>query len=459
MWQALKRGGWRIVTLAVIALVLYQLAENVPALFGPILAPAMFNLALLLWGWNAQDIVARLTMPYSDMGTAWRKAMSSSPTVTDGERISASILFFARVFMAVMLYLVIAFGAKAETAAPQRYGATVEHLYMDSSKAGKVAVVPFLHTQQLSQAQERKLNHLYQQAAFERDERELRALVVAPVIVMSDMQMLLEIQKVLDRMETRVKALEQVEERISVLETAPVAAQAQPVAPAAPVYDVSKMPPNAQKNYHLLMTERGSLWPSMLEPSSLGGQVEQETCYSLKHPKCWSANAELNITSKHGTERGCGFGQLTKVVRANGQLRFDNLSMMRLKYPKELGTYTWDNCNDPVLAMRAYVLFMRDTCKNMPKNAASVTDMFQMCLSAYNGGEGGLRSDILSCRATSGCDPTRWKGNVELTSAKSKTRVPGYGQPAFDINRGYVTNVTEVRRPRYLVLDKMVLRV
>lgn len=219
--------------------------------------------------------------------------------------------------------------------------------------------------------------------------------------------------------------------------------------------DLSAMPANAQKNYPLLLKERQAHWPDMLAASLLGAQIEQETCYKLTHPKCWTSNAKLDITSKHGTELGGGFGQLTKVTRANGQVRFDNLSMMSLKYPKELGNYSWDNWNDPELSMRAYVLFMRDTCKSI-RGAATTLDMFQMCLSAYNGGLGGLNNDILSCRATPGCNPTVWKGNVELTSAKAKTAVPGYGQSAYAINRGYVDNVSVKRRARYLALDQLV---
>lgn len=219
--------------------------------------------------------------------------------------------------------------------------------------------------------------------------------------------------------------------------------------------DLSAMPANAQKNYPLLLKERQAHWPDMLAVSLLGAQIEQETCYKLTHPKCWTSNAKLDITSKHGNELGGGFGQLTKVTRANGQVRFDNLSMMSLKYPKELGNYSWDNWNDPELSMRAYVLFMRDTCKNI-KGAATTLDMFQMCLSAYNGGQGGLNNDILSCRATPGCNPKVWKGNVELTSAKAKTAVPGYGQSAYAINRGYVENVTVQRRVRYFALDQLV---
>lgn len=221
--------------------------------------------------------------------------------------------------------------------------------------------------------------------------------------------------------------------------------------PVKPV--LIEMPDNAKKNSPLLLQELKAHWPAVHQPSYNAAQIEQETCVRLTSPVCWTSNAQLNVTSKHGVEKGRGFGQLTAVWRANGDLRFDNVGSMRVKYPKELGNYGWDNWNDPQLSMRAYVLFMRDTCKSVPSSVQEEGERFKMCLSGYNGGMGGLSNDILSCRATKGCNPTKWDGNVELTSAKSKLKVAGYGQSAFEINRGYVRGVTVERRVRYLSLD------
>jgi hypothetical protein len=220
---------------------------------------------------------------------------------------------------------------------------------------------------------------------------------------------------------------------------------------------VIEMPANAKKNSPILLRELKANWPAVKQPSLNAAQIEQETCRSLVDPRCWTSEAQLNVTSKHGVEKGRGFGQLTAVWRADGSLRFDNIGSMRVTYPRELGNYGWDNWNDPDLSMRAYVLFMRDTCKAVPSTVKDEVARFKMCLSGYNGGMGGLKNDILSCRATKGCDPAQWDGNVELTSAKSKTRVPGYGQSAFDTNRGYVKLVAGDRRKRYLSLDRLVV--
>lgn len=445
IWSSLKRGWQRNAIIFALAVAIFQIAEIWPALLGDVWAPMVRNFGLVLASANAADILLRLWQPYLDNRTLGDLA--------EKEPLSASITFAARIFLFVALMFIFVFGTKAAQLTPEQMGAKWETAFLpaDGAKSGGLMNAPFVGRAEVTEKQRISLQGAYLLSQLDRHERELRAYTVKPVIATPEAAVLKRIEERLAGMEERVRTLEKEPQAQVVLASASVA-----VAPTVS-FDISKMPANAQKNYPLLLSERQKFWDAMREPSLLGAQTEQETCYKLTHPKCWTANAELNITSKHGTERGCGFGQLTKVVRANGQLRFDNLTAMRLKYPKELGNYGWDNCNDPVLAMRAYVLFMRDTCKNMPKNAASVTDMFSFCLSAYNGGEGGLRNDILSCRATAGCDPTRWKGHVEHTSAKAKLAVPGYGQSAFAINRGYVKNVTEVRRPRYLVLDRMVI--
>ena len=208
------------------------------------------------------------------------------------------------------------------------------------------------------------------------------------------------------------------------------------------------MPPNAVKYTPLLISEKTKYWKEMKLVSIMGAQIEQETCISLKSPTCWSNDAQL----KTSREQGVGFSQLTRAYTANGAVRFDSLGALVNKYPKDLAGFSWSNWKDPQLGMRAYVLMIRDTCKAI-KGAKDQLNQISFCLSAYNGGQGGLSNDILSCKAVKGCDPTVWLGNVALHSLKSKTAIKGYGQSAYDINRGYVTNVTVVRRVRYLSLD------
>lgn len=209
-----------------------------------------------------------------------------------------------------------------------------------------------------------------------------------------------------------------------------------------------QLPPNALNKLPILKQEAQAYWPELKLKAYLGAQIEQETCISLKHKKCWSESAQL-LTSR---EQGVGLGQLTRAFKADGTIRFDALSELKAKHPRELKDLSWTNWQDTRLQLRAVVLKDKDTC-SLIKNTATQDDQLRMCMAAYNGGSGGLSNDRLACRAKAGCNPAIWYGHVENTSMKSKTVIPGYGRSPFQINREYVVNIDRVRKPRYLMLN------
>ena len=220
------------------------------------------------------------------------------------------------------------------------------------------------------------------------------------------------------------------------------------IATASRAGETEVMPPNAVKYSPLLVTERNSYWPDLKIVSVLGAQVEQETCPGLKSKECWSPTAQL----KTSREFGAGLGQITKAFNANGSVRFDAMSDLVHKHPKELKGLTWSHWQDPQLQLRALVLMMHDSAQLYVK-AKTQMDQMAFTFAAYNSGNGGVSNDILSCRAKPGCDPTKWFGNVAEASTRSKVVIPGYGQSPFQINQSYVSNILLVRRVRYLSLD------
>lgn len=202
--------------------------------------------------------------------------------------------------------------------------------------------------------------------------------------------------------------------------------------------------PDGAKTYLSELVHRQlELWPDAPKPHFLAGQIEQESCISLKHSRCWSPRAEL----KTSRENGIGFGQFTRAYNADGSIRFDVIDDLRRAHP-ELYGWSWDTRYDASYQLKALVLMDRGIYTRV-KGAASDTDRLAFMLSAYNGGEGGLRQDRRLCANTKGCDQNRWKGHVERTSLKAKAAKPGYGKSFFHINREYVTNVLEVRSPKY----------
>lgn len=210
---------------------------------------------------------------------------------------------------------------------------------------------------------------------------------------------------------------------------------AQPPAAAVPLLPV-------------LQAEQRAWWPAHPMPSALGAQVEQETCPSLTHRKCWNPRAELRTHR----EQGVGLAQLTRTWRKDGTQRFDALSELVAAHPEQLRELSWDNRFDPRLQLRALVLKDRQDFR-LVRGAATWFEQLAMALAAYNGGQGDLAKDRRICAATVGCDPGRWFGHVERHSVKPRTREKGYGMSFYAINREYPHNILAVRRVRYQVLD------
>lgn len=184
-------------------------------------------------------------------------------------------------------------------------------------------------------------------------------------------------------------------------------------------------------------------WPDAPIPSFLAAQIEQESCISLTHSKCWNTRAEL----KTKREYGFGLGQTTTAYRADGTVRFDKQAELRQQYVSLRG-WTWDNRYDARYQLLALVEMDHGIYRRV-SGAASDVDRLAFTLSAYNGGESGLRQDRLLCLNAGGCDNRVWFGHVERFSLKAKKPNPGYGESAFDINRGYVNKVLNVRRQKY----------
>lgn len=102
----------------------------------------------------------------------------------------------------------------------------------------------------------------------------------------------------------------------------------------------------------------------------------------------------------------------------------------------------------PDLQIRAVVLKMRDNYQYYYRFGVSSEEALAFADAAYNGGIGGLNNERRACKISSNCNPTIWKGNVELFCLKSKAIL--YGQrSACYINRYHVKDVLETRAPKY----------
>lgn len=209
----------------------------------------------------------------------------------------------------------------------------------------------------------------------------------------------------------------------------------------APRAQASGLPPGYLKYGPALQAEQRHYWPDHPAPYLLAALVEQESCISLRHSRCWNPLAKL----KASREEGAGMGQITRAYRADGSLRFDALVGLRQQYGGAMGELSWDTIYQRAdLQLRGIVLMSRDAAR--PFREASA--MLEFGDAGYNGGVSGVQKERRACALSKGCDPGRWFAHVEAHCLKSRQPLYG-GRSACDINREHVRNVFLVRAEKY----------
>jgi len=180
------------------------------------------------------------------------------------------------------------------------------------------------------------------------------------------------------------------------------------------------IPENAKPLLPQLRKVQLEFWPEHRFPSYFGALIEQESCITLRHPRCWNSRAQL----KTDREEGAGLGQFTRAWAADGSLRFDAIAEVRQLDPVGLSGFSWQTVYARAdLSMRAILVKVRDCDRRLAEQTmAGPATLLAFCDAAYNGGFGGLLQDRRICAATAGCDPNVWFDNVERTSAKSRER-------------------------------------
>jgi hypothetical protein len=209
--------------------------------------------------------------------------------------------------------------------------------------------------------------------------------------------------------------------------------------------DVKTYIPDKAKLYlPTLRKEQLNVWSDHTMPYILGGLVEQESCISLTHSRCWSPTSRL----KTKREEGAGLGQITRAYNTNGSIRFDALKEMRALHNLELKELSWSNVYQrPDLQLKLIVLKLKDNYKalyNLPLEYSKLA----MVDASYNGGMGRIHTDRRLCGLKSNCDPNVWFNNVELTCGASKKFIYGNRNACF-INRQHVFMTMKIRSDKY----------
>lgn len=216
-------------------------------------------------------------------------------------------------------------------------------------------------------------------------------------------------------------------------------------AKSAPINVETYIPENAGPLLPVLSAQVKEVWPTFFAPNYFGGLIEQESCISLTHSKCWSATSRL----KSDREEGAGLGQITRAFKSDGSTRFDALEDAKRLDAKGLNDLRWDTVySRPDLQIRVIILMTRANWNRLDKLIDNNEGKLAMADAAYNGGVGGVINERRACSMKKDCDPNVWFGNVEKTCLKSLK--PLYGdRNACMINREHVQYVLKVRMNKY----------
>lgn len=211
--------------------------------------------------------------------------------------------------------------------------------------------------------------------------------------------------------------------------------------------DVTTYIPKQAPQYRLtIAAEEAQFFPELPAHEYLFALIEQESCITLTHSRCFNPSSEL----KNSREQGVGLGQLTRAFRTDGSTRFDSLTSLRNQHREELNELTWDNIKfRPDLQIRSLLLMSRDNYRALYK-VKDPMERLKMADAAYNAGLGRVIKDRTKCSLTQGCDAQVWDDNVEMTCTASRTPIQMYGNKSpCRINREHVYNVFELRMPKY----------
>ena len=197
-----------------------------------------------------------------------------------------------------------------------------------------------------------------------------------------------------------------------------------------------KLPGDAERLLPQLKTEIEQYWPELHPREFVPALIEQESL--------WKINAVL----KTSRELGCGLGQFTKAMNADGSTRFDALTETKLLDPSLAG-WSWKDCYAVQYQLRAVVLKLRQNDYRCRTLVHAGEDTKACDAAAYNGGAGSISKRIKLCSITQGCDSRRWFGHLNKQCPQSKVKVQGYGEDFCTINSKYPGRVF-ARMPKYV---------
>lgn len=202
------------------------------------------------------------------------------------------------------------------------------------------------------------------------------------------------------------------------------------------------LPPNAVKYLPDLVAAMDSMqFPYQLR-HSIAGQVEQETCPSAKHSKCWNPKAELNTKR----ELGIGLGQVTIAYREDGSERFNLFKELTAR--PELKDWKWEDRYNPYYQIKAILVLNRMNYVKLQYPFENEYEKMAAMFASYNGGFGDVMKSRLVCLKHPTCPSKKWFDGIETTNVKSERKFI-YGRSPREINNEYPRNIMKIRMGKY----------
>jgi hypothetical protein len=185
-------------------------------------------------------------------------------------------------------------------------------------------------------------------------------------------------------------------------------------------------------------------WKELKYKHYIGGQIEQESCASLK--KCWNPNVELK------TEREYGFGlaQITIAYDKLGKERFNNFLEAKRKY-KELTSWRWEDRFN-VDYQLTFILLEDKRLYNLNSKLFKdeINKMAGLFVS-YNAGMGTILQRRALCERSINCNKNVWFGGLSDVHLKYEEQLL-YGQKLYEMRNRYPFNIIFKKSEKYKCL-------
>jgi hypothetical protein len=183
-------------------------------------------------------------------------------------------------------------------------------------------------------------------------------------------------------------------------------------------------------------------WPDNNCRAFIAGQIEQETCASLK--KCWNSTTEL----KTEREYGFGLGQITVAFNKDGSERFNSFVEAKKKYKELLGAWKWEDRYNVTAQLTYIVLECKTSFVKWRNSFDSDVQTFAAVFVSYNAGAGTVLKRKALCQLTDGCNTASWFGGLASVHLKTE-EVLLYGKELYKRRNEYPQNIIAVRSKKY----------